>query len=124
MRLMTCPRFCTFTAAKVTELEQKLSNLQSGTMHAGVEIDAFRSKIETLEAEKREAMAAFDRKVSEVEQVNADYQTMTGRYQEVKKENAKLESQVRDSKAAEMSQKVSASYESMLGPSIASCSTG
>lgn len=94
------------TAAKVTELEQKLSNLQSGTMHAGVEIEVFRSRIETLEAEKREAMAAFDRKASEVDQVNADYQTMTGRYQEVKKENAKLESQVRDAKASEMSQKV------------------
>jgi predicted nucleic acid-binding Zn-ribbon protein len=87
-------------------MEQRLSGLQSGSLHANVEIEAFKTRIETLEAEKRDTIAALERKVSEVDQVNEDYRTMSIRYQEAKKECSKFESEARESRASEQTQKV------------------
>ncbi|KAG0230395.1 hypothetical protein BGX31_005854 [Mortierella sp. GBA43] len=94
------------SAAKVTEMEQRLSGLQSGSLHANVEIEVFKTRIETLEAEKRDTIAALERKISEVDQVNEDYRTMSTRYQEAKKECSKFESEARESRASEQTQKL------------------
>lgn len=75
-------------------------------MHATVEFEASKARIEALEGEKRELVAAFDRKVGELEEMNKDYQAMSTRYQELRKESSKLESEAREAKAADMSRKV------------------
>lgn len=93
-------------AAKNAELEAKLSSQHSGSMHATVEFEASKARIEALEGEKRELVAAFDRKVGELEEMNKDYQAMSTRYQELRKESSKLESEAREAKAADMSRKV------------------
>lgn len=98
--------FFNLLAAKAAELESKLSNQQSGSLQANVEIDTLKSRIESIETEKRETLAALERKVNELDQVNEDYQSMSTRYQEVKKEASKFESEAREAKAAEMTLKV------------------
>lgn len=72
-----------------------------------MELDTLKARVETLEVEKRESLAALERKVGELDQTNEDYQSISARYQEVKKESAKLESDSREAKASEMSIKVS-----------------
>ncbi|KAF9550513.1 hypothetical protein EC957_000187 [Mortierella hygrophila] len=94
------------SAAKKSELEAQLSNQHSGSMHANVELEASKARIEALEGEKRELVAAFDRKVGELEEINKDYQAMSTRYQELRKESSKLESEAREAKAADMSRKL------------------
>ncbi|KAF9290373.1 hypothetical protein BGZ88_007372 [Linnemannia elongata] len=94
------------SAAKNAELEAKLSSQHSGSMHATVEFEASKARIEALEGEKRELVAAFDRKVGELEEMNKDYQAMSTRYQELRKESSKLESEAREAKAADMSRKL------------------
>ncbi|KAF9575471.1 hypothetical protein EC968_003076 [Mortierella alpina] len=92
--------------SKALELETKLSGQQSGSVHANAEIDALKSRVAALETEKRESLTALERKVSELDQVNEDYQAMSSRYQELKKEASKLESEAREAKASELSQKL------------------
>lgn len=79
-------------------------------MHANVELEGSKARIEALEGEKRELVAAFDRKVGELEEMNKDYQAMSTRYQELRKESSKLESEAREAKAADMSRKVCRQY--------------
>ena len=98
----------TFLGSKARELETKLSGQQSGSVHANAEIDALKSRVAVLETEKRESLTALERKVSELDQVNEDYQAMSTRYQELKKEASKLESEAREAKASELNQKVEA----------------
>jgi len=95
------------TGAKAAELESKLANQQSGSLHTSVELDTLKARVETLEVEKRESLAALERKVGELDQSNEDYQSMSARYQEVKRESAQFESEAREAKASEMSIKVS-----------------
>ncbi|KAG0022113.1 hypothetical protein BGZ80_001042 [Entomortierella chlamydospora] len=93
-------------AQDAAQLEQQLSSQQSGTLHTNVEMQALKSRVETLEGEKRETLGALERKVSELQQANEDYQSMSSRYQELKKESSKLESESREAKASEMSLKL------------------
>ncbi|KAF8977576.1 hypothetical protein BGZ46_007267 [Entomortierella lignicola] len=99
--------------AKAAQLELQLSNQQSGSLHTNVEIQALKSKVETLEAEKRETLGALERKVSELQQANEDYQSMSSRYQELKKESSKFESEAREAKASEMTQKVRSIFDDL-----------
>ncbi|KAF9291277.1 hypothetical protein BGZ68_004593 [Mortierella alpina] len=92
--------------SRAVELENKLSGQQSGSLHANAEIDALKSRVAALETEKRESLTALERKVSELDQVNEDYQAMSTRYQELKKETSKLESEAREAKASELNQKL------------------
>ncbi|KAI8601052.1 hypothetical protein EDD21DRAFT_292779, partial [Dissophora ornata] len=92
--------------AKKAEVEAKLLSQQSGSLHTHVELEALKSKIESLEVEKRETLGALQRKVSELDQANEDYQNMSVKYQEMKKEASKFESESRESKASEMTHKL------------------
>jgi hypothetical protein len=44
--------------------------------------------------------------VGELDEMNKDYQIMSTRYQELRKESSMFESEAREAKAAEMSRKV------------------
>ncbi|KAI1306753.1 hypothetical protein EDD11_004679 [Mortierella claussenii] len=105
-KLLTAAKESKDAVAKAAELESKLVNQQSGSLHANAELGALKARIETLEAEKRETLSALERKVSELEQANADYQSMSTRYQEVKKESSKFESEAREAKSSEMAQRL------------------
>ncbi|KAG0268602.1 hypothetical protein DFQ27_006240 [Actinomortierella ambigua] len=88
--------------AKASELESKLAAQQSGSMHAGVELESLKSKIESIEIEKRDALAMVERKGTELDQMNEDYQRLNERYLETKKEASTFESDYRATKASEM----------------------
>ncbi|KAF9915750.1 hypothetical protein BX616_005476 [Lobosporangium transversale] len=105
-KLLVASKEAQDAVAKATELENKLISQQSGSLHAHAEVDTLKSRIETLESEKRETLGALERKVNELEQSNSDYQVISTKYQEAKKEMAKLESEAREAKASEMSQKL------------------
>ncbi|KAG0200486.1 hypothetical protein BGX33_010972, partial [Mortierella sp. NVP41] len=93
-------------ATKASELEAKLSTQQSGSIHANVELQELKARVETIEGEKRELVSVIDRKAGELEEVNKDYQAMSTRYQELRKESSKLETEAREAKAADMSRKL------------------
>ena len=103
------------SGSKTLELEAKLSGQQSGSVHANAEIEALKARVATLETEKRESLTALERKVGELDQVNEDYQAMSTRYQELKRETSKLESEAREAKASELNQKVMRSCAATLG---------
>ncbi|KAG0313444.1 hypothetical protein BGZ99_008891 [Dissophora globulifera] len=105
-KLQTATKTAEEAVAKATELETKLSGQQSGSLHANVELESAKSKVESLEAEKRDILGALQRKVSELDQTNEDYQTLSTRYQELKKEASKFESESREAKASEMMHKL------------------
>jgi len=75
-------------------------------LHTGVELDLLKSRVETLEAEKRDALAAHERKVTELDQLNEDYRNLMSSHQEIKKEASKNESDSREARSSEMSHKV------------------
>ncbi|KAF9922276.1 hypothetical protein FBU30_007622 [Linnemannia zychae] len=106
LKLQTTTKEAEEAAAKASELETKLSTQKSGSIHTSVELEALKSKIEALEGEKRDLVASFDRKVGELEELNKDYQTMSTRYQDSRKEVSKLEAETREAKAVDMSRKL------------------
>ncbi|KAF9424170.1 hypothetical protein BGZ94_008065 [Podila epigama] len=91
---------------KATELESRITTQQSGSLHTGVELEALKARAETLEVEKREALAALERKVTEADQLNEDYRRLLSNYQEIKKEASQNETEAREAKSSEMSQKL------------------
>ncbi|GJJ72146.1 nucleoprotein TPR [Entomortierella parvispora] len=105
-KFMTASKEAQEAGAKAAELESKLANQQSGSLHVSVELDTLKARVETLEVEKRESLTALERKVAELDQSNEDYQSMSARYQEVKRESAQFESEAREAKASEMSIKL------------------
>ncbi|KAG0350070.1 hypothetical protein BG005_010401 [Podila minutissima] len=92
--------------AKSAEYESRVKSQQSGTLHTGVELDHLKSRVETLEAEKRDALAAHERKVTELDQMNEDYRNLMNNHQEIKKEASKNETEARESRSSEMSHKL------------------
>ncbi|KAF9975343.1 hypothetical protein BGZ73_001064 [Actinomortierella ambigua] len=102
-KLVTATKEKDEASAKAAELEAKLAAQQSGSMHTGVELESLKSKIESLEIEKRDALAMVERKGTELDQMNEDYQRLNERYLEAKKEAGTFESDYRAAKASEMS---------------------
>lgn len=92
--------------AKSAEYESRFTSQQSGTLHTGVELDHLKSRVETLESEKRDALAAHERKVTELDQLNEDYRNLMNSHQEIKKEASKNETEAREARSSEMSHKV------------------
>ncbi|KAF8946234.1 hypothetical protein BGZ52_008934, partial [Haplosporangium bisporale] len=92
--------------AKSAEYESRFTSQQSGTLHTGVELDLLKSRVETLEAEKRDALAAHERKVTELDQLNEDYRNLMSNHQEIKKEASKNETDAREARSSEMSHKL------------------
>ncbi|KAG0076994.1 hypothetical protein BGZ92_002160, partial [Podila epicladia] len=92
--------------AKAAEYESCVKSQQSGTLHTGVELDVLKSRVETLEAEKRDALAAHERKVTELDQLNEDFRNLMNNHQEIKKEASKNETEAREARSSEMSHKL------------------
>ncbi|KAG0028589.1 hypothetical protein BGZ82_008348, partial [Podila clonocystis] len=92
--------------AKSAEYESRFTSQQSGTLHTGVELDLLKSRVETLEAEKRDALAAHERKVTELDQLNEDYRNLMNNHQEIKKEASMNETEAREARSSEVSHKL------------------